>query len=154
MSFIQDSSAQTTATLPAIVIYYSTQAKPTIPLNTACGIYNPSNNIIKIFTNNTDALTINSNQEISGNGSGLSNLNYNNINNAPNLGNYLTLGTASNTYATTAQLATKQNLLSNSTLLLGTGGSITGLNYNNISNAPVLTGYITASQLSTKQDLL
>ena len=81
---------------------------------------------------------------IYGNGSNISNINYNNIPNAPSLAGY----------ATTSQLALKQNVLSNSTVLLGTGGSITGLNYNNISNAPSLTGYATTSQLALKQDTL
>ena len=46
-------------------------------------------------------------------------------------------------YATTAQLATKQDTLTASTVILGIGESITGLNYNNISIAPSLTDYAT-----------
>ena len=45
----------------------------------------------------------------------------------------------------TPNLALKQDLLTASTVILGTGGSITGLNYNNISNTP---------NLALKQDLL
>jgi hypothetical protein len=36
-------------------------------------------------------------------------------------------------------LSYKQNTLTSNTTLLGIGGSITGLNYNNVSNAPTLT---------------
>ena len=75
MNFIQDVSAQTTASLPTSIIYYTTKTKPNISLNTASGIYNPSNNIVKIFTNNTDALTINESQQLIGSGSGSFNLN-------------------------------------------------------------------------------
>jgi hypothetical protein len=46
-------------------------------------MYNDSDNVIKIFTNNVDALIINANQQLSGNGTGLTNLNYNAISNKP-----------------------------------------------------------------------
>ena len=41
--------------------------------------------------------------------------------------------------ATNAVVATKQNILTETTNLLGNGSAITNLNYNNISNAPTLT---------------
>ena len=69
------------------------------------------------------------------------------------LSNYLTITTASNTYATITNLNAKQNTLTSNTNLLGIGSSITGLNYNNISNAPSLTGYATTAQLVNKQGI-
>ena len=55
MQFIQDNSTQN-STLLTYGLSYSTKAKPTLKLNSNSGIYNPSDNIIKIFTNNADAL--------------------------------------------------------------------------------------------------
>jgi len=57
-------------------------------------------------------------------------------------------------YATTTQLATKQNTLTSATALVGNGSAITSLNYNNITNPPSLSGYATTTQLAGKQDTL
>ena len=84
MQFIQDNSTQN-STLLTYGLSYSTKAKPTLKLNSNSGIYNPSDNIIKIFTNNTDALIIDANQYLTGNATGLTNLNYNAISNKPDL---------------------------------------------------------------------
>ena len=90
MNFISDTSAQTNGSTLSYTTYYTTKAKPSIKLNLNSGIYNPSNNIIKIFTNNNDALTIDENQQLSGNATGLTNLNYNAITNKPDLTIYAT----------------------------------------------------------------
>ena len=75
MQFISDASAQTGGSLLSYSTFYSTKTKPSIKLNSNSGIYNDSDNVIKIFTNNTDALIINASQQLSGNGTGLTNLN-------------------------------------------------------------------------------
>ena len=90
MEFINDTSAQKEGSLLSYNTFYTTKVKPTIKLNSNSGLYNPSNNVIKLFTNNNDALTINENQQLSGNGTGLTNLNYNAITNTPDLTTYAT----------------------------------------------------------------
>ena len=90
MEFINDVSAQTGSSLLSYNTFYTTKVKPTIKLNSNSGIYNPSNNVIKIFTNNNDALTIDENQFLTGNAIGLTNLNYNAITNKPDLTIYAT----------------------------------------------------------------
>ena len=82
MSYPNDTSTQINNALTTSDNYSSSSA-PNINFNSTCGIYNPSANVIEIFTNNTDALTINGNQQLLGNGTGLTNLNYNAILNAP-----------------------------------------------------------------------
>jgi len=83
MQFINDASAQTGGSLLLFNTFYSTKAKPSIKLNSNSGIYNPSDNVVKIFTNNIDALTIDASQYLTGNGTGLTNLNYGAISNKP-----------------------------------------------------------------------
>jgi hypothetical protein len=80
--FIQDTSTQTTSVITANQ-RYTTKAIPNISFNGTSGIYNPAADNIKIFTNNVDALTIDSNQGLYGNGTGLTNLGYSNIINKP-----------------------------------------------------------------------
>ena len=82
MQFNNDSSTQTGTTL-STTTKYSTKTIPDIEFNSTSGIYNPSLNTLTFFTNNTDALTISSSQVISGNGSGLTLINYNNLTNKP-----------------------------------------------------------------------
>ena len=84
MQFITDNSTQN-STLSSYALSYSTKAKPTLKLNSNSGIFNPSDNVFKIFTNNTDALTIDANQYLTGIATGLTNLNYNAISNKPSL---------------------------------------------------------------------
>ena len=91
MSFITDTSTQlNNALTPSDT--FSTSATPNINFNSSSGIYNPSANVIKIFTNNTDALTIDANQYLTGNATGLTNLIYNAISSAskPDLTIYAT----------------------------------------------------------------
>ena len=90
MNFISDTSAQTNGSTLSYTTFYTTKAKPSIKLNLNSGLYNPSNNVINFFTNNNEALTINENQQLSGNGTGLTNLNYNAITNTPDLTIYAT----------------------------------------------------------------
>ena len=80
--FIQDTSTQTTSGISSNQ-NYSTQTIPKINFNGTGGIYNPSIDNIRIFTNNTDALIIDNNQCLYGNGTGLTHLQYNNIDNKP-----------------------------------------------------------------------
>ena len=81
--FVQDTSTQLTTLITTSTPFYTSQTIPTINFNNSSGIYNPSQNIIKIFTNNTDALTIDSNQCLYGNATGLSHLQYANIDGKP-----------------------------------------------------------------------
>ncbi len=64
---------------PSISFSYNTISTPEVNFNGTSGIYNPLNNVIKTFTNNIDALTIDSNQCLYGNGTGLANIGYNNV---------------------------------------------------------------------------
>ena len=66
-------------------LYADDNYSSTINFNATSGISNPSANVIKIFTNNIDALTIDENQFLTGNATGLTNLNYNAITNKPDL---------------------------------------------------------------------
>ena len=84
MSFIQDTSTQINNSLTPSDIFTSSTT-PNISVGFTSGIYNPSANLIKIFTNNIDALTIDGNQYLYGNATGLTNLNYNAISNKPSL---------------------------------------------------------------------
>ena len=127
MDFIQDNSAQTGGSLLSFNTIYTTKPRPSISLNSNSGIYNPSDNVIKFFTNNIDALTINENQVLIGNATGLTNLNYNAILNKPDISIYATTTSISNLNISTSTLFNNYNttstLISNlnttSTSLLG-----------------------------------
>ena len=69
--------------IPTLSYSYKTKNTPDITFNGSSGIYNESINNIKIFTNNTDALTIDSNQCLYGNATGLTHLQYTNIDGKP-----------------------------------------------------------------------
>jgi len=85
MSYPTDTSVQLDYTSVSILPTFSSVTAPTILFNDGTsGIYNPSNNVIKMFTNNIDALTIDSNQCLYGNGTGLTNIGYNNVISKPN----------------------------------------------------------------------
>ena len=81
--FTQDTSTQGTGSLSTYSKSYSTRDYPFIRLYTKSGVYNPSDNVIKFFTNNLDALTIDASQRVICNGSLITNLEWNNINNKP-----------------------------------------------------------------------
>jgi hypothetical protein len=75
LSYPTDTSVQLDYTSVSILPTFSSVTAPTILFNDGTsGIYNPSNNVIKMFTNNIDALTIDSNQCLYGNGTGLTNI--------------------------------------------------------------------------------
>jgi len=80
--FISDNSTQTTSVFSQGNLYTS-KTNPNLRLSTSSGIYYPSINNVRIYTNSIDALTIDSNQIIYGNGAGLTNLTYNNLNGTP-----------------------------------------------------------------------
>ena len=52
MQFINDASTQNGGSLLSFSKFYSTKTNPSIKLNSNSGIYNPSDNVMKIFTNN------------------------------------------------------------------------------------------------------
>ena len=82
MSFTNDTSTQLNNTITQTTTF-TTNTSPDINFNGTSGIYNPSSNTIKIFTNNIDALTIDSNQCLDGNATGLTHIQYTNIDNKP-----------------------------------------------------------------------
>ncbi len=73
---MSDPSSNTSTQLNNELYTYDNYSS-TINFNATSGIYNPSANVIKIFTNDNDALTIDENQFLTGNATGLTNLNYN-----------------------------------------------------------------------------
>ena len=84
MNFPNDNSVQTGINSVSYTPTYANVNNPNILFNDLkSGIYNPSLNTIKLFTNNTDALTIDSNQRLNGNGNGLTNILYSNVINKP-----------------------------------------------------------------------
>ncbi len=115
MSYPTDTSVQLDYTSVSILPTFSSVTAPTILFNDGTsGIYNPSKNVIKMFTNNIDALTIDSNQCLYGNGTGLSNIGYSNVINKPNFFPSDWLSTVSNRPDLTVY-ATNNNLNSLST---------------------------------------
>jgi hypothetical protein len=80
--FNQDTSTQG-GTPTFVSTTYNTKDNPNIKMKTKCGIYNSGDNIIKIFTNNIDALTIDNNQKVICNGSLITTLSYANIDGKP-----------------------------------------------------------------------
>ena len=80
--FSNDSSAQLSYT-PTISYSYGTINTPDITFNGTSGIYNSTSNTIIIFTSQTSALTIDSNQCLYGNGTGLTHFQYTNIDGKP-----------------------------------------------------------------------
>ena len=62
---------------------YNTKDNPNMRLFSKSGIYNSADNTIKFFTNNTDALTINSSQQVICDGSLITNIAWGNINGKP-----------------------------------------------------------------------
>ena len=80
--FTADTSSQTTGGFN-VTKTYQTKDTPNIKFYSRSGIYNSADNVIKFFTNYTDALTIDANQNIICNGGSITNLNWNNINGKP-----------------------------------------------------------------------
>jgi hypothetical protein len=84
MNFNNDNSTQLNIGSATFTPSYSSKTAPNLILNdSSSGIYNPSLNTIKFFTNNIDAFTIDENQCLYGNATGLTNLGYSNIINKP-----------------------------------------------------------------------
>ena len=84
MNFNNDNSTQLNIGTATYAPSYSSKTAPNILFNDGTsGFYNPSINNIRLFTNNIDALTIDSNQCLYGNATGLTNLGYSNIINKP-----------------------------------------------------------------------
>ena len=82
MSITNDASTQLSNTITQTTTF-TTNTTPEFNFNGTSGIYNPTAKTVKIFTNNTDALTIDSNQCLYGNVTRLTHLQYTNIHNKP-----------------------------------------------------------------------
>ena len=136
--FTADSSTQGTGGFTNTKAF-NTKDDANIKFFSKSGIYNSSDNTIKIFTNNIDALTIDANQKVICNGSLITNLDYNNISlnkptlatvatsgsyndlsGTPNLSIYLTSATASSTYLTIANASSTYATSANLTTQLAT----------------------------------
>jgi hypothetical protein len=116
-------------------LYADDNYSSTINFNATSGIYNPSANVIKIFTNNIDALTIDENQFLTGNATGLTNLNYNAITNKPDLTIYATNTNLNNLSTTVSGHTTSINdntssIISINSVLNDHSGYINTLNTN------------------------
>ena len=71
-SFVTDDSTQQSNSVTS-GFGFTSKTKPSLLLSSSAGLYYPSANTIKLYTSSNDALTIDSNGIISGNGSGLTN---------------------------------------------------------------------------------
>ncbi len=84
MSYPTDTSVQFDYTTVTILPTFSSVTSPSILFNDGTsGIYNNTANSIIVFTSSTTALTIDTNQCLYGNGTGLTNIGYNNVINKP-----------------------------------------------------------------------
>ncbi len=84
MSYPTDSSTQLDDTTLSILPTFSSVTDPSILFNDGTsGIYNNTTNSIIVFTSSTTALTIDTNQCLYGNGTGLTNIGYTNVINKP-----------------------------------------------------------------------
>ncbi len=81
-NLINDTSTQLSY-IPTLSFSYNTITNPDINFNGTSGNYNSTSKTIIIFTSKTSALTIDTNQCIYGNGTGLTHLQYTNIDNKP-----------------------------------------------------------------------
>ena len=137
--FVQDTSTQLTTLITTSTPFYTSQTIPTINFNNSSGIYNPSANTVKIFTNNTDALTIDSNQCLYGNGTGITHLQYTHIDNTSNLSVYATNIDVNN--LSTNSMLSINNLNTTSTTICNNLNSLSSNsfsnNYTNLNNLNV-----------------
>ncbi len=84
MSFPNDLSTQLNYTSITIISTFSSVTNPSILFNDGTsGIYNNTTNSIIFFSSSTTALTIDTNQGLYGNGTGLTNIGYTNVINKP-----------------------------------------------------------------------
>ena len=84
MNFNNDNSTQLNITTASYLPTYSSTTNPSILFNDGTsGIYNATSNTIIFYTSGTTALTIDSNQCLYGNGTGLTNIGYSNVINKP-----------------------------------------------------------------------
>ena len=78
--FNNDTSTQLNNTTFSYLPSYSSASNPSILFNDGTsGIYNATANTIIFYTSGTTALTIDTNQCLYGNGTGLTNIGYNNV---------------------------------------------------------------------------
>ncbi len=144
--------------------------KPTTFPAIMTDIYNKTetNNLLNAKQNTLTAATT-----LLGTGGSITGINFNTITNKPTYTSPLSSNVSTNvisvdlsSYATntalTNGLAAKQNTLTAATTLLGTGGSITGINFNTITNKPTYTSPLSSNvstnvisvDLSSKQNTL
>jgi hypothetical protein len=84
MEYPTDSSTQLDYATLSMLPTFSSVTNPSILFNDGTsGIYNNTTNSIIVFTSSTTALTIDTNQCLYGNGTGLTNIGYNNVINKP-----------------------------------------------------------------------
>ncbi len=84
MSFPNDLSTQLNYASFTIIPTFSSVTNPSILFNDGTsGIYNNTTNSIIFYTSSTTALTIDTNQYLFGNGTGLTNIGYTNVINKP-----------------------------------------------------------------------
>ena len=82
--FNNDTSVQLNYTTSSYLPSYSSASNPSILFNDGTsGIYNATANSIIFYTSSTTAFTIDSNQCLYGNGTGLTNIGYTNVINKP-----------------------------------------------------------------------
>ena len=82
--FNNDTSTQLNNTTFSYLPSYSSASNPSILFNDGTsGIYNATANSIIFYTSGTTALTIDTNQGLYGNGTGLTNIGYTNVINKP-----------------------------------------------------------------------
>ena len=164
MNFNNDNSTQLNIGSTTFTPSYSSKTAPNLILNdSTSGIYNPSLNTIKFFTNNIDAFTIDENQCLYGNATGLSNLGYSNIINKPSTfpSDWGTLANKPSTFPadmtniytktqTDSFLNTKQNILTfqsplenaANTISLNTTNLITTTGGQTINGTLTTSGYL------------
>ena len=123
--------------------------------NIGIGITNPTEKLDISGTINTIGFNlggVNINTIITSNDSYTSNILFNNVSN-----NNFQTSNANIQYSSNSSnslYVNKQNILTASTVLLGDGGSITNINFDNLANKPNLSSYTTTTALSTTSNNL
>jgi hypothetical protein len=117
--------------------------KPTTFPAIMTDIYNKTetNNLLNAKQNTLTAATT-----LLGTGGSITGINFNTITNKPTYTSPLSSNVSTNVIS--VDLSSKQNTLTAATTLLGTGGSITGINFNTIINKPTYTAPLSSNLLT------
>jgi len=139
MSFQNDNSTQLNITSVSYLASYTSITNPSILFSDrTSGIYNSTSNTIILYTNNTNALTIDSNQCLYGNGTGLTHIQYTNIDNTPSLSGYATNTNLNNlstqSYLDIPNIKTTSTTIFNNLNSLSTNSTLLINNKTNFSN--------------------